>query len=64
MSGNNNSEMENCLQYFCEMLKKKVLANKNNPEVIALLKEMGKEVLNKFPDFPEWQKFYRAFFIQ
>ena len=62
MSGNKNPEMENCLKFFCEMIKRKIIANKDNPEMVIVLKAMGKEILNKYPDFPEWQKFYYAFF--
>lgn len=63
MSGNNN-EPEKCLKFMCEMIKQEILKNKKDLVYKEKLKMMGRKVLNEYPNFPEWQKFYRAFFTQ
>lgn len=54
---------EDLTKDFCEKLKKRIIENKDKPEVVDILKKIGLEVLNELPTISSWKRFYYPFFF-
>ena len=53
---------ENDIQTFVGKIERYIEANKDSPDVVRVLKNLGEEVLEMLPTFPEWaQKAHREF---
>lgn len=54
--------VENTIKWLVDKLKQKIEKNKDSPETVRVLKELGTEALDSLPAEPEWADPYRKLF--
>jgi hypothetical protein len=54
--------VENTIKWLVEKLKAKIEKNKDLPEAVRVLKELGNEALDSLPGEPDWAGPYRELF--
>lgn len=54
--------VENTIKWLVDKLKQKIEKNKDSPETVRVLKELGTEALDFLPGEPDWAGPYRELF--
>lgn len=58
MSMQGDVARENDVRYLAEMVSKKIDENAKNPDVVSILKAVGREILDILPNVPDWARPY------
>lgn len=48
--------------FFCRKIADKMEKYKDNPQAVAVLKELGREVLDSLPAIPKWSHEFSSLF--
>ena len=53
---------ENAIKWVAQKIKEKIEKNKDFPEAVRVLKELGREAIDSLPNVPEWANEYLKLF--
>jgi hypothetical protein len=64
MSIQGDAAREDAAQFFCKIIKEKIVEHQKSKETIGVLKEVGKKVLDELlNNVPEWSREYYRLFV-
>lgn len=62
MSMNSERHQEDMTMVFCSRLAEKIKNHSKNSELISVLKELGRQLLDELPNTPVWHNKYATLF--